>query len=40
MTINSVLFSKSTIVNGQTVDEVDDLGISKNLDSNHFKNNK
>jgi undecaprenyl phosphate N,N'-diacetylbacillosamine 1-phosphate transferase len=37
MTINSVLFKSSTISNGQTVDEVDDLGISKNLDSNHFK---
>lgn len=37
MTINSILFKKSTIVNGQTVDEIDDLGISKDLSSNHFK---
>lgn len=37
LTIKSVLFKSSTIVNGQTVDEVDDLGISRNLSSNHFK---
>lgn len=37
MTINSVLFKSSTIVNGQTVDDIDDLGISRNLSSNHFK---
>lgn len=37
LTIKSVLFKSSTIVNGQTVDEVDDLGISKNLSKNHFK---
>lgn len=37
LTIKSVLFKSSTIVNGQTVDEIDDLGISKNLSSNHFK---
>ena len=36
-TVKSVLFKSSTIVNGQTVDDVDDLGISKNLSSNHFK---
>ncbi|MFD1062563.1 sugar transferase [Winogradskyella litorisediminis] len=40
MTFESLLFKKSTIVNGQTVDEVDDLGLSKNLSSNHFKNTK
>lgn len=37
MTIQSVFFKSSDIVNGQTVDDVDDLGISKNLSSNHFK---
>ena len=37
MTIESVLFNSGTIVNGQTVDEVDDVGVSKNLNSNHFK---
>lgn len=36
-TIKTVVFESSTIVNGQTVDEVDDLGISKNLSSNYFK---
>jgi lipopolysaccharide/colanic/teichoic acid biosynthesis glycosyltransferase len=40
MTINTVFFGKSTIVNGQTVDEVDDIGLSKGLSSNHFKNKK
>lgn len=40
MTVNSIFFSKSTIVNGQTVDEVDDIGLSKGLSSNHFKNKK
>lgn len=39
LTLKSVIFKSSTIVNGQTVDEVDDLGISRNLDVNHFKNN-
>ena len=37
LTLKSVLFKSSTIVHGQTVDDVDDLGISKNLSSNHFK---
>ena len=37
LTIKSILFKSSTIINGQTVDDVDDLGISKNLSSNHFK---
>jgi len=37
LTIKSVLFKSSTIVNGQTVDDVDDLNISRNLNSNHFK---
>lgn len=40
LTVKSVLFGSSTIINGQTVDDVDDLGISKNLSSNHFKNKK
>jgi len=33
----SKLFKSSDIVNGQMVDEVDDLGISRTLSSNHFK---
>lgn len=37
MTIKSVLFKSSTIVHGQTVDEVDDIGLSRNLSGNHFK---
>jgi lipopolysaccharide/colanic/teichoic acid biosynthesis glycosyltransferase len=37
MTINSVLFKTSNIIIGQTVDDVDDIGLSKNLGSNHFK---
>ncbi len=37
-TIGAVFFGKNTIVNGQTVDEVDDIGLSKGLSSNHFKN--
>ena len=37
MTIKSVLFKSKSIVLGQTVDEVDDIGLSKNLSSNHFK---
>ncbi|MPT34692.1 MAG: sugar transferase [Flavobacterium sp.] len=37
MTIQSILFKSNAIVNGQTVDEVDDIGLSKNLSSNHFK---
>lgn len=39
-TVLSVFFKSSDIQNGQTVDEVDDLGISKNLSSNHFKKSK
>jgi hypothetical protein len=38
LTVKSVVFKSSTIVLGQTVDDVDDLSISKNLSSNHFKN--
>ncbi|WP_346883818.1 sugar transferase [uncultured Algibacter sp.] len=37
MTVRVVFFGSSSIVNGQTVDSVDDIGISKNLSSNHFK---
>lgn len=39
-TLRSIFFRSSEIVNGQTVDEVDDLGISVKLSSNHFKNRK
>ena len=37
LTIKSIILKSSTIINGQTVDDVDDLGISRNLSSNHFK---
>ena len=37
LTIKSVLFNSGTIINGQTVDDVDDIGLSKNLSNNHFK---
>jgi len=36
-TIQTVLFQRSSVVLGQTVDEIDDIGLSKNLSSNHFK---
>lgn len=36
-TVISVLFRSKTIVHGQTVDEIDDIGLSKNLEANHFK---
>lgn len=38
-TLRSVLFKSNTIILGQTVDEIDDIGLSRNLSSNHFKNN-
>lgn len=37
LTVKSLLFKSSSVVNGQTVDEVDDIGLSRNLSSNHFK---
>lgn len=37
MTLRAVLFKSSTVINGQTVDEIDDLGITKKLSKNHFK---
>ena len=37
LTFQSVLFRKNTVINGQTVEEVDDLGLSKKLSRNHFK---
>jgi|TARA_R110000851_G_scaffold190370_1_gene340726 lipopolysaccharide/colanic/teichoic acid biosynthesis glycosyltransferase len=37
LTIRSVLFKSSSVVIGQTVDDIDDIGLSKNLSSNHFK---
>jgi lipopolysaccharide/colanic/teichoic acid biosynthesis glycosyltransferase len=36
-TVISVLFRSKTIVHGQTVDEIDDIGLGRNLDANHFK---
>jgi lipopolysaccharide/colanic/teichoic acid biosynthesis glycosyltransferase len=39
LTVRSVLFKSGTVINGQTVDDVDDIGLSKNLSSNHFKKN-
>lgn len=40
LTLQSLFFRSSDIIHGQTVDEVDDLGISKNLSNNHFKKNR
>ena len=37
LTLKSVLFNSNKIIHGQTVEEVDDIGLRKNLDSNHFK---
>lgn len=37
LTVKSILFKSSTVLNGQTVDDIDDLGITKNLSSNHFR---
>ena len=37
LTLKSVLFKSGSVINGQTVDDVDDIGLSKNLSSNHFK---
>lgn len=37
LTIKSVFFKSSTVINGQTVDDVDDIGLSKDLSANHFK---
>ena len=36
MTIIAI-FKHKTIVNGQTVDDVDDIGLSRNLSANHFR---
>lgn len=36
MTVRAVL-GKKGIVNGQTVDDVDDIGLSKHLSANHFR---
>lgn len=40
LTFKSIIFKSSSVVNGQTVDEVDDIGLSRNLSSNHFKQSK
>lgn len=40
LTVKSVLFKSNDIILGQTVDEIDDIGLSRNLSSNHFKNTK
>src|SRR5690606_7073774 len=37
LTVVSVLFKTSTVSEGQTIEDVDDIGLSKNLSSNHFK---
>lgn len=37
LTIQSILLKPSSVVIGQTVDDVDDIGLSENLSSNHFK---
>lgn len=40
LTVKTILFKSENVINGQTVDEVDDIGLSRNLSSNHFKQNK
>lgn len=37
LTVKTVLFKSASVVAGQTVDEVDDIGLSRNLSANHFK---
>lgn len=36
-TVHSVFFKSKDIVLGQTIDDIDDIGLSKNLGKNHFK---
>jgi lipopolysaccharide/colanic/teichoic acid biosynthesis glycosyltransferase len=38
LTVKTVLFKSASVVIGQTVDEIDDIGLSRNLSSTHFKN--
>jgi undecaprenyl phosphate N,N'-diacetylbacillosamine 1-phosphate transferase len=37
LTVKTVLFKSASVVTGQTVDEIDDIGLSRNLSANHFK---
>lgn len=37
MTVHSVLFKSKNVVLGQTIDDIDDIGLSRNLSKNHFK---
>jgi len=37
LTMKAILMDSSSVINGQTVDDVDDVGLSKNLSSNNFK---
>ena len=37
LTISSVLFRSNTIVSGQTIEDIDDIGLTKNLNSNRVK---
>ncbi len=37
LTIKSVLFNTKSVTHDQTIEDVDDIGLSKNLSSNHFK---
>jgi undecaprenyl phosphate N,N'-diacetylbacillosamine 1-phosphate transferase len=37
LTVKAVLFKSASVLSGQTVDEVDDIGLSRNLSANHFK---
>ena len=37
LTIRSVLFRSNTIVSGQTIEDIDDIGLTKNLNSNRVK---
>lgn len=38
LTVKTIFFKSKGVVLGQTVDEIDDIGLSRNLSSNHFKN--
>jgi undecaprenyl phosphate N,N'-diacetylbacillosamine 1-phosphate transferase len=37
LTVQSVLFKSNTVVNGQAVEDIDDIGLTRNLTSNRFK---
>ncbi len=37
LTIRSVLFRSNTVVSGQTIEDIDDIGLTRNLNSNRVK---